>query len=438
VSDLRDDRRDDQTRRAPTRARRALTMVELLICLAVVMILASLITVGMGSFGFRAKALDTANRMQSVLEAIGRHGATGDGNAAYRVQLDGLEEDVRWASLRQVLARLDLEKKPGRLPPNIRLRAEDKRNDAGTGDYSLDAQICWLLRSREWAWGGWKLNDRDYYLDNSSPRRGWPSPIGETLDGTLEILPPDHLEASALDEAWFRAQWPALTETGETRDGESYQNQKAWPPSDWDEDVPGLVPPRWPSPWGRPQISRATGTLAPSTAAHHLGELSPLKTITLLQCGGILPAGAEGYDAYRNDRGKGRPWNDRWGNPLVVVHAVYLPARYDFVGGEDSKDLRGGRDFLIRQAKESYQYTRAVYLAVGAIGPVLREPLPSPWTPEDDPVVLRRLWRQIRETTQAQRWTEKSFSEGQAPWSGVARGQQGEERCFVTAPVEIK
>jgi prepilin-type N-terminal cleavage/methylation domain-containing protein len=415
-------------------ARRGFTLIELFVVMAIIITLMGLLFVGFGPMAFRAKALDTGHRMESVLQQLQSHADTGDGNAAYRVQRDGLGDDFAWATLRAVLLKFDVSKTPTKVPPNLRLRCELPENDAGSGDYGLDAQICWLLRDRTWGMGGWKVGDHDYYLDGQQPRRGWPSPVGETLDGTMEVVPTDTAQAPD----WYRQRWPALTETVEDVAGVRAYRQTAWPVSDWDQDAPGIVPPRWSSPWGKPQISRATGTLVAAMEERTLAELSPLKTIPLLQAAGILPAGDEGAEVYRRDRGLSRPWNDRWGHPLVVVHAVFLPARYDFVGDEDTRNLRGGRDYLIRRARESYQFTRAVYVAVGAVGPVLREPLPATWSPTDDAAVLRKLWVQIRDTTKAQRWSEKSFASGAAPWSGVARVDRGRERCFITPPMEIK
>ncbi|MBA3708232.1 MAG: type II secretion system protein [Planctomycetes bacterium] len=415
---------------------RAFTLIELLMVLAIIMILASMLLVGIPHMLFVAKALDTEQRMESVLNGIQLAGHA-DGDIAYSVQRTGMGDDFTWSSLRTAIERFKaqgtLQSQKDDLPPNIKLRIAGPPQMASP-NFRIDNQICWLLRDStgtEVKTGGWKVGADDYYSDSRwnpiAPRSG------ESLELTMEVLPDTQQPT-----AWYLTRWPTLVETGVA----PTLNQTSWPASDWDKPSPGVIPPIWSSPWGRPILSRSGELIEKQYDQHSLDQLSPLYTIRMLQMAGVLEPGSAGADSYRTDRGRNRRWNDRWGHPLVVTAAVFLPPRYDFGTRpdgtpEDSVDLRGGRDFLLRKAKEHYSYSRAVYLSVGAIGPKLRTPLPASWIPANDAVNLRNLWLQIRDVTEASKWNQDSFSK--PVWKGgMKRGRNGEERCFVKSPVEVK
>jgi type II secretory pathway pseudopilin PulG len=279
------------------------------------------------------------------------------------------------------------------------------------------------------------------------------STMGERLEDTLEAWPSGLASPPTL--AWFRMRWPT-----------------SWPVADWDQPSPGRIPVRWGSPWGRnPLLIGPNGvTEGPIPAVRNLGELSPLDSIALLQAAGILEEGTTGAQDYRQDRGKGKRWNDRWGNPLVVVSAAFQPNRHEAnarlitapAAGASSWPARWAtigyafvspstyvagqpRDAMIQAYRQQYGSASAIYLAVGAVGPVLRTPLPTTWTSTEDAVALRNLWLQIRDTAQASLWTENGFRT--PPWSGVRRGKFGDvgvsgaalsgEICLLDAPIEL-
>ena len=173
-------------------------------------------------------------------------------------------------------------------------------------------------------------------------RRGNKSPMGETLDGTFDAMP-DAMQPSS----WYYTQWPNLLEEIKTDSGGSpYFTHTAWPESDWDQSTPGSVPVVWPWPWGKEIFSRIEGRLLQQTEyrldgsgniiKRTLADLSPLKTMQLLQAVGVLAPDASGLDDFRSDRNATKPWNDAWGSPLIAVNASHMPARYDF---DDTNDL---------------------------------------------------------------------------------------------------
>jgi prepilin-type N-terminal cleavage/methylation domain-containing protein len=417
--------------------RRAFTVIELLVVIAIIATLASFLLVAIPRMRFAAKSMDTQQRMQNVLSALQQVGQA-DGSTAYVIQRDGLGDDFNWVAIRHILERFKtqgtLTAQPNNVPPNLRLRigGPPEMQDA---NFRLDNQVCWLYREptgKQIAAGGWVVAPFDHFSD--SKWNPLPSRLHESLDTTLEVIPDTQRPTS-----WYLQRWPKLQETGTAPS----LVHTCWPDSDWDLAAPGTVPPRWSSPWGRPVQSRAGALVNSQYAPHTLDQLSPLNTIPLLQLAGIVPPGPAGADAFRNDRATNRAWNDRWGNPLIVVNAVFLPPRYDYdllpAGGpESTDDLKGGRDFLLNKAKTNYTFVRAVYLAVGAVGPIVRTP-PAGWAAADDAVVLRDYWLQIRDTANAAAWSEASFSK--PPWQSIKVGRKanprGDERCFITAPVEV-
>jgi hypothetical protein len=167
-----------------------------------------------------------------------------------------------------------------------------------------------------------------------------------------------------------------------------------------------------------------------------LGYLSPLRSIELLQAAGLLAEGDEGATAYRADRGRSRTWNDSWGHPLMVGYALFQPERF-----KRRFDGQNRRDLFLKGALNAYGYNRAVYLSAAAVGPAVDpdarlETLATSTGALADAPVLRRLWRQARSVCAAQDWTEQGFAA--PPWQGVRERKTKGQRCFVTAPIEIR
>ncbi len=162
-----------------------------------------------------------------------------------------------------------------------------------------------------------------------------------------------------------------------------------------------------------------------------LGWLSPLKSIQLMQAAGIIPPGAAGLDAYRNDRRAHQPWNDAWGSPLIVVYAIFQPQRY-----QRAFDLQNRRDLFIHGSLSSYQYARSLYLAVGAAGYTRNPGVPATWIAADDATVQRDYWLQIRDVCKASDWTESSFTS--PPWKDVRVKKKNGKKCLLSTPNELK
>ena len=298
------------------------------------------------------------------------------------------------------------------------------------------------VHGRSWAWGH---------------KRGTVSTLGETLDKTIEIKP-DQIRSAD----WYVEQWPNVTEQiVPASNGDPIFIQDAYAESDWNQTTPGTIPVVWHSPWGKPVISRNEGTvltqieyqLDSSTGdlrQRTMGDMSPLASLALLQAAGVVPPGTDGASAYRTDRSPDKIWNDAWGAPLVVAHAMYLAPRYDFddvndlmfhnEAGQytikDSFSMLGGRDWLYRKAEETYQYARSFYVAVGSYGQEYYTVIPESWEAADESVVMRDLWNGIESLTNFSEWTGESFSN--PPWQGFRNELVGETQSLISTPVEIK
>ncbi len=131
-----------------------------------------------------------------------------------------------------------------------------------------------------------------------------------------------------------------------------------------------------------------------------ISQLSPLLSQELLAASGALADAAT--DAYRTDRGTGKPWNDAWGRPLVVAFGLFQPpsvtAQIMRIAGTGFAVNTTYRDGLrISAAMREYGHARAVYLCVGAVGGALpsgfdesqlSDPSAAVWTGS----VLPALW----------------------------------------------
>ncbi|GDY11339.1 hypothetical protein LBMAG53_02160 [Planctomycetota bacterium] len=288
-----------------------------------------------------------------------------------------------------------------------------------------------------------------------------PSPIGETLDNTFDIAPRYPLPVPPDGPAWYRTQWPPLKNVDDPIVG----TPTAWPSTTsgaWDTPVDpndAASIPIWEWPWGQPAIDRATTDLMSRTVGvkvqrRSLDHLSPERTFEILACASVVERTAAGRLAWQSDRKPSRPWNDAWGNPLVVPAALFIPPRYEILDGEESREIRGGRDFLMRRAGELYGHNRAAYIAPGAIGPVraaatllgiaaidlptgweTSTALPT-WTDAQDHRVYRATWKQIGIVCQYTTWDEQWTAT--PPWKGVKQRTQQSMTCFLSAPIEFR
>jgi|GEM_PF-4079206 len=395
-----------------------LTLIELLIVITVMLVLVGMLLVVANEVRMRARITVTTNRMEQVLTGIQQVRSEG-GSAALGLIQGPLGMRLTFGSMREVLGELknttrwpgNLFSQSGQQPPNLRYRDH-------AGDYRDEARVTWFPGDR------------------------YPSYIGEDLDATLELMPWPELSPTRPDKAWYRTRWPV-----------------AWPASDWDQATPGVVPVVWGSPWGRAAwqmtsatvagnpVTYANGDLATTSDPHTLAELSPLATLALLATGGVL---TDGFTAahYRSDRDPNRPWNDAWGNPLVLASAAYVPNRHDVKNAEADMNYRSvsrPRDFLLSKSLQQHGFRAAVYLSIGSVGPAVNATdipgVPSltaamSWSAADDALALRGLWNHIRTTCRASEWTQDSFAK--PAWEGLRRIKQSNGFCLLMAPVDIQ
>jgi prepilin-type N-terminal cleavage/methylation domain-containing protein len=196
---------------------------------------------------------------------------------------------------------------------------------------------------------------------------------------------------------------------------------------------------------GSDSDSMSVGTPPRTVSNVVLQDLTPMYTEALLEAAGVLPAddpatpGAnEAKTAYRSDRSKGSPWNDAWGNPLVIGFGIYQP---------DTSDR-------VANAMKYYQYSRAVYLSCASAGSKTFDPvaladyqLPQTTGPDvtDDSLwdaTRIKLWNLANQVCQATGpWDYRGFDA--APWTGVKVGLRAwpnrpQYRSFLSAPHEYK
>ncbi len=267
------------------------------------------------------------------------------------------------------------------------------------------------------------------------------------------------------------------------------------------------------SPWGKSSAGATPlGTVvAPQPEHHVLRNICPYQTMNLLKFANVLTddpytdgtnvgkyvsgdqfvdiSGSGTYqyasDLYTTDRHSREPWNDKWGNPLVVAYALYQPAPAAIANGIGGPQ---GPNPLATQAKDTYQYARSIYISVAAAGPYVRNisaaklasPTLSDWidTPPGTPPGatitpwqasppwdntnfgsssqsggnLYLIWKQANQICQQPQgndpaiqpelrtWNETSFDD--PPWLGIKWGHRTvnghNENCFLTAPQELK
>lgn len=265
------------------------------------------------------------------------------------------------------------------------------------------------------------------------------SPLEESLDATFELMPPGAQEAK-----WYYDTWPTLSESGGKKP-EDPLIQHAWPDSDWDRYEPGSQPPILEAPFGQPIIARRSGERVdqhlirdPGGKDFSLADFSPMLTPHALRLAGVLNENE--MERFRTDRQRTAMHNDSWGNPITIAGAFAIAPRYDLDPGdpvtashgkkvEYFSDLRGGRDFLRQRWVDLYGFSQAAYLSVAAMGPKRgvfksesgesneiegkvagwKGTLPfTEWEEEDDRVVYRAAWLQIRKVCDASALTSSA------------------------------
>ena len=151
-----------------------------------------------------------------------------------------------------------------------------------------------------------------------------------------------------------------------------------------------------------------------------LGHCSPIKSAQFLQAAGILPNGDRGLELYRQDRDSKKPWNDAWGNPLIVVYALYHAPRCALLqtDGKSLYDIEFKRHYWLEQAEKAYGFYRCLYIAIASGGDII-DPASKTWNESEDKDFLSNYWLDIRTKTQAWQWTAESWTADTPPWEHV-------------------
>ncbi len=438
------------------RAHRAFTLVELLIVIAVIMVLAGLTLSLVSTLRFKARALDTLHRMETVMNALASYGQS-EGSAASAFQtalpLGGV---VKFSSM-LVISDIITAGGGGRaLPPLLVKPTSSGIAWSTSGDESYQQQPMWknvfdVLPassgnvSASYYEDTWKYQwlESDWYKTPPGAvppilRFPWGKP-GLCLNGAIcdPASPASTVIGKQIEYSDF-VSWQNSTggiavpiinswvTLGSSGGGAKLQFTTA----DGSQDAPVVSP---------VTAVRSDGTTVSVDANQpppfDLGYLSPLMTIELLKIAEILPA--DGDSVYRADRKPSRQWNDAWGNPLVVAYALFQPERFQRI-----YDGQNHRHLLLNSATAAYQYNRSMYLSVGAIGPERGALAPriadlaTSGSSAADHADLAPIWQQVCDTCGAARWTEHAFAS--PPWKDVAKGVKNGMRSFLTAPIEVR
>lgn len=183
-----------------------------------------------------------------------------------------------------------------------------------------------------------------------------------------------------------------------------------------------------------------------------LAEMTSAFTPALLVAAGICPDA----DAYRQDRGPTRPWNDPWGQPLIIGLGLYqygpitadARSRWPWteVGTTGEQDLTSPA--FAKQWSEvrtHYGVLRTLYLAVGAIGPEGPVGLASSLTDAN----IDACWQQILTLCNtaddgSELWRMAPSASppvdalAHPPWQGLRQRKLGSKQSLLALPLVVE
>lgn len=241
---------------------------------------------------------------------------------------------------------------------------------------------------------------------------------------------------------------PALQAQGITTGVTDFQasvgRQVSW---DWQSGGGNLVPVAgawidpahsflWPFPWGQDTLG-TEGAKSGVRLERSLDQLDPTATTGFLRFLGIMDNDTQWLD----DRSQTRGWNDAWGNPVVIAFALYQPqlnttTQTQWRQAGNNLVTRTGvlPDLYLKQAMSTYGFNRAVYLSFGSVGPQPRVAIASTAIQAS-----RDLWTQVSDVCNAAEWDQEAWDARPETWKGDVRwGKRNGERCFLTAPIELR
>ena len=525
--------------------RSGFTLIELLIVILIITFLTGLVVIGGGWLITQSRWLVSGQRLDEVVESIQRKRGESPGGAEDFVK-QGLGLDIRFLPIANLLSDLRNQEKYGPTAGTPLSLVEDtiQAFNAKSTPIASTSIPPFIRVDRDALRIGIEMFGS--YLFHTGADFG----IGvnvkdDRLAITNEVAPTREVLAGKIRPSsyWYYAAWPIQ-----------------WPVPAWDQPDPPSVSPHvgkaclfahtenegtgiaqyqpiprgltiTGSPFGKKQIraypkfnggehsiqfTLAQTDLSSLVITRDIGAMedpepcdlsgfSPLVTTRLLRYADIL---SDGTEDYRTVRRTDRPWNDRWGNPLVLSASIFIPPRhlglrvfnppsavadpflgsgsvwplYAFGSGAGYQwvlqHLIRRRDMLLHAYHEAYTYNRSVTISGGAVGSERvwvksSEPAianyqgsqPLTWSvvgdvgvdsdtgthssigpeipvPLTDRKILRALWLQVLDTTQARRWNQAS-AENNPPWRGgsfrgIARLAGRQSECLVLTPVEIK
>jgi type II secretory pathway pseudopilin PulG len=383
----------------------AFSLVELLVVIAIVATLVALLIPAISLVRFQAKVTGTVQRMLQVQTALADYVGGGRGVAALQraASLGGPVQMSDWWTIANSLP-------AGSAAPPALLYTDYRAQLRGQQTLEVQPDIGFVVPNAAWWTTTWPFL--------------WPTTDWGTMGSTPPILPYPWGRPGLCNDLQQTTPGTGIGATGRTFNAVAVNNRYMIGSGAASVEAPASQ-----------SITRSDGTTATVTADNpcpfDLGQTSPLQTVPLLTAAGILEAGSD----YAADRNPNRPWNDLWGNPLIVTYAVFHPARE----ANASANANINRDRYLKAAMKQYGYGKAVYVAVGATGPALRSGIASD---ASSAVSLRDRWNQIRDTCQAVEWTELTWAAPPSDWKDVRKVSKTvdgvKETCLLTAPMELK
>ncbi len=238
------------------------------------------------------------------------------------------------------------------------------------------------------------------------------------------------------------------------------------PLNDWGMPTAAGPTTRIITPWGKSGFVNSSTNAAAPPSELRLRDISPFNTRKLLYAANVIPLDktkSPAFKEYLTDRGENQPWNDRWGHPLVVGSVLYQPG----CGLGSAAGTIMATNQETADALKRYQFNRALYVSVAAVGPSARitaskmsSNIEGDWISTSG--VLQSIWDQANAVCQQAKvaqydgdWTEKSFDS--RAWTGIKIGNKNkgkhdsdknktidttyagaDEHCLLSMPMELK
>jgi len=399
--------------------RAAFTLIELLVVIAIIAILAGLLLAVMPVIRFNAKALETENRMNGVTQGLAAVASGGKVTQALQERFPVAATDT--VSALGGVIHFGV----GSNGAYTFQRPVDTANALATG----------IVTTYHRCWPDGRASGSPQALYSVARPAGTAATAATYASGDLPLVmafPWGRQRLYVVSQRWYEtaatvphpiAGWLAI----------------AWP------DLRSL--------YSGNSMSIANRRLYESPEPHSLSNLRPYRSAQLLYAAGVLPDLTPA--TWSLSPAPRQPWNDAWGNPLVVAYALYQPPAFDIYDHPAPPSGFAGRsdnlppNAYFEQADKAYGFTRATYISVAAAGPRLSTPLVN-----DAKADAIAIWKQVnevcnRDAASVELWrvdphtaTTPFNAMMTPPWSGVRRAKgkttRAGERCFLLAPVELQ